>query len=328
MKLLLITNRRKNKTSKYPEKYYIEEPRLEGAGTTEMAMLNRKKKDYSIEPIADTESGEANREKRISTIESFLLDCIKDEYDCVFYIHGYGKTFVQSIEQAVEIRNRYSNASVITFSWPAKEKEVLAVHIRERYEEIQEIAKASIDALKEMFSDLGQAVKRLPANKTISINLIIHSLGNYMLEHLIRREPNLDLKMFDNIIHNQADVDISTHVQWIEKVIPKKKVYITANKHDSVLLISQMIHQEDMDDRLGDSIHIHYAEKDRAENAIYVDFTIAKDVMYHHQLFGLNAVDDNNYIRSFFERVFSGKDGVKGESFEWSKEFKCYEMLK
>lgn len=324
MKLLLITNRRENSSSKHPERCFGEETRLEGAGTTVMAWLERQNKNYSIELLPNTSSN--NSEERINTIQSFLNECLNDEYDCVFYIHGYGKTFKQSIDQAVEIRNRYSNVSVITFSWPSKEQDGI-VNIREKYKAVQEVAKASENALKELLNDLREAIKRLD-NPQISINLLIHSLGNYLFENLIRRNANFDLTMFDNIIHNQADVNITTHVEWVEKVNPKKKVYITGNKGDVVLMTSQILNTSKDDDRLGDSIHVHTANTDRAANAIYIDFDKAKGIGYEHQLFGLTAVEDNNYIRNFFERVFSGKKALKGESFYWNPELNCYQLIK
>ncbi len=326
MELLLITNRKRNTNTKKKERYYGEELRHEGAHTSIMARLDRQGGDYFVEEISDTRTDVLFKENRISTLMNFLNLCVADEYDCVFYVHGYGKIFEQSIEQAIEIRNRYSNTAVITFSWPSREKDGM-LNFRTKYENVQEVARTSANALKEVLEELKEALQRLPQNNKPSVNLLIHSMGNYLFEQIIRSNPEIDLSMFDHIIHNQADVPISTHKEWIQHVKPARQVYITSNKGDVVLMASQILNDGPEDDRLGDSIHEHPSV--RSNNAIYIDFSKTSGLSGgEHQLFGPSGAEKNLYVKGFFERAFSGKKAVKGEAFVWFENLKCYRLIK
>lgn len=337
MKALLFTNREKNTKSSKEERKFIERARGEGARTTVMAHLDRHEKDYRVELIENSDSNDnASAETRIREIERFMRECIDNEYSCVLYVHGYGKTFEESIMQAVELRNRYHGVGVMAFSWPSVEK---TGSVKKEYEAVQRVAEQSIGALSRIFTDIKAAKDRLPAGSSLSVNLLIHSLGNYLFAHLIDNEPEYDLRIFDNIIHSAPDVDIRTHVPWMKKVKPAKGVYITANKSDSVLLASQILHTPDgeADDRLGDSLHVFAHSGLRAPNAVYIDFSKGKNVGFvDHQLFGnymggwfgKNEQYDNFYVYTFFARAFAGKKFVHGEAFVKDDQLNCYQLKK
>ncbi|MEM8779969.1 MAG: alpha/beta hydrolase [Cyanobacteria bacterium P01_G01_bin.49] len=220
----------------------------------------------------------------------------KYQLNWVFYIHGFNQSFLESLEASRDIAQRY-NVDVIVFSWPSNPGGI----VPQEYQRARQAAKASANALDRTFEKIGNYV----TNRTlaemqgceISVNLLIHSLGNFLVENYIR-EPIFsgETRIFDNVIFHQADVDSKTHTQWIDKVLVSHNIYVTINERDSILKASDIINP----DRLGTTLTGLTAQR-----PIYVDFTQGDNVGRAHNLF--LEVPNNNTIQEFFQRVFTGQ---------------------
>ena len=130
---------------------------------------------------------------------------LKDnDKDGVFYIHGFNKPFIESLSQAEDIKDRYG-VGVTVFSWPSNP----GGFITSEYRQAQAIARDSVMAIDRAFERLGRFYRELPDEScNCSMNLLVHSLGNFLFEHFIRSPVfSSETRMFDNIVLNSADVD-------------------------------------------------------------------------------------------------------------------------
>lgn len=334
MELLVITNRKKNDhPTRNFSKYYIEEPRDEGAGTSEMAILTDENAENFNGPIPNSNSHPDHKANRVEIIRQQLEKATQHQKSCVFFIHGYGTKFGRSIEQATDIHTNYENTAVISFSWPAKEKEG-TFDLRVKYKSVQEVAISSAPAIRDVFTEIKEAINKLDTPNQLSINLLIHSMGNFLFEEFIRKNPEFDLTFFDNIILNQADVQITKHIEWVEKINAKRNVHITNNRNDAVLNISQGINTGEDDGRLGDSVNIGsiiYDRKNylnlRASNAIYLDFTDAHFIYSQHQMYGFKATLINKAIKPIFQALFDGKNILELNMLKKNEVNNTYEVI-
>ena len=111
----------------------------------------------------------------------------------------------------------------------------------------------------------------------ISLNLCVHSLGNYLLQRTVEEALfTNDLGIFDNIILHQADADSKNHHLWVDQLENVKRVYITLNLNDAVLKASTVVNGR----RIGNTPH-----NLGSKIPVYVDFSFGHDVGMEHRLF-------------------------------------------
>ena len=119
MSILIVTNRVLNENPATPELLFGETPNAKGNCEIRLATFDKNPDgtwsgnlvEETYEPTVDTVP---SREEFRKLREGLIAD----ERDCVFYVHGYNKTFVESLEQCWEIQERYE-VEVVGFSWPA-----------------------------------------------------------------------------------------------------------------------------------------------------------------------------------------------------------------
>ena len=230
----------------------------------------------------------------------------------VLYVHGYNQSFKDSLDASRAIAQRY-NVGVIAFSWPAN-PDGFAVDV-EKYRNAQKAARESAAAFFKLLASLKQSLqasaKTNPRNKPASFNLLIHSLGNLILETLVRDDRFTDQTgIFDNIILHQADVENETHTEWIDKLSPSR-VYVTINAFDLVLEGSDFINRA----RLGSS-----RKNLDATHPIYLDFTHAKNVEKNHNFFAgerdvFSGDHKNAKIYHVFRELLQGRPGETPKDF-------------
>jgi esterase/lipase superfamily enzyme len=130
------------------------------------------------------------------------------------------------------------------------------------------------------------------------ISMLLHSLGNKVLESLIlNEEAAAQSTMFNTIIMHQPDVDAAGVMQWINKVSPQEELYITVNQHDGVLIISDIVNRIRLGLFPGDLI-AHSLPK-----LSVIDFTHAHNVARAHWLF---TDFENNIVRLICKRMIHG----------------------
>jgi hypothetical protein len=150
----------------------------------------------------------------------------------------------------------------------------------------------------------------------VSLNLLAHSLGNFLVESYIRNPIfTTETRIFDNIIFHQADVDAGRHTEWIDRVAVGQRLYVTINESDNILKASDMVNPA----RLGKTL-----EGLTASRPIYVDFTGGDNVRRSHNLF--LGVENNEKIRGFFRRVFTGQRGEVVEGFKYDARVNAYRL--
>ncbi|ABW27571.1 alpha/beta hydrolase [Acaryochloris marina] len=225
----------------------------------------------------------------------------------VFYIHGFNQSMLDNLNACREIQTLY-DVDVITFAWPSNP----GGFVLGEYQRARQAARASSNALDRTLELLGRylASRSLVEmrNCQISLNLLVHSLGNYLFEDFVRDPVFSDeTRIFDNIIFHQADADNRNHAQWVDRVEHGRRIYITLHEDDSTLKASDIINPG----RLGNTL-----ANLNAQRAIYLDFTNGENVGRSHNFF--DGQIENVTIQTIFTRLLNGQRGetVAGLSFD------------
>jgi len=249
------------------------------------------------------------------------------------FVHGYNNDMQDTVKKALKIESTY-NVIVIIFSWPANGGGVIigtASYLSDKAD-----ARASADAMNLFFKKLHHYhtiftkaeidklwIKAHNKHKNnpekakmryvelqrklcnITINLLCHSMGNYVLKYAtVPSDTQLTTPIFNNICLVAADTNNKNHKDWVEKIETRSNLYIVINKRDSALTASRIKPGKEQLARLG-----HYTKLLNAQNAIYVDVTKAKNVGSEHTYFtGI----DNDKLEKLFLDMFEGKDAEDG----------------
>ncbi len=256
----------------------------------------------------------------------------KECKNVLLYVHGYNNDIKAVYYTARELERVY-NVIVVTFTWPANGGGALSGTLS--YLADKRDARASQDALNRCIDLVGKyhALLTLAArNKLIerasnkyldnptkqreylselikrdcdlSISLMCHSMGNYVLKHALASSLAESRKLiFDNIILIAADTNNENHKQWIEQLQVRGNIYITINENDYALSWSRRKPGEQQKARLG-----HYLKKLIADNAVYVDFTRERGVNNSHSYFDKKTTLQNKGVLRFFKKAFSSED--------------------
>lgn len=213
--------------------------------------------------------------------------------NCVLYVHGYNKTFSESLDQARIVHDEYRVATVV-FSWPSNPGGIIVTE----YATARAIAQNSVVAFDRVLGLLDRYLRTdSPHECHTSFNCLIHSLGNLILESFVRAPIfGGQTRLFDNIVVHQADVDREGHEEWMRNMRFARRIYVTVNERDAVLNASDLINL----DRLGNT-----ASAPVLDRPFYMDFTDARKVGKIHQLFG-EAIDNPN-VRRFFLSALHGQ---------------------
>ena len=234
----------------------------------------------------------------------------------VFYIHGFNQSFLQSLEACQALKENYG-VNVISFSWPSNPGGI----VFSEYRKARLAAQASSSALDRTLEKIEQYLLDRPTEEimacNISINLLIHSLGNYLVESFIRSPVfSGETRIFDNIIFHQADVDNRSHTEWIDLVEHGQRIYVTINEFDSILRKSDIVNPA----RLGNTV-----EGLTAAQPIYIDFTDGEHVGRSHNFF--QPKSENRTIANFFQEVLAGKHGEKISGFEFDSRTNTFRLV-
>ena len=85
-----------------------------------------------------------------------------------------------------------------------------------------------------------------------SLNLLCHSMGNYVLKYATR-PGNSSLRglVFDNIGLVAADANNPGHETWVQCLPAKNRLYVVINENDSALKWSRRKPGDEQKERLG-----------------------------------------------------------------------------
>lgn len=246
----------------------------------------------------------------------------------VFFVHGFHQDPDENIAKARALHDNH-NVNVINFSWPSKPLDKRYKFSEDKKSLLLSVIKGmSLSSISTMTGyklvkgylndvwlnyepalenaensdkDLLAAISLVKDNMSLTKPpvLLVHSMGNYLLEKVIVEHGSLNSK-FSNIILHQADVDCPGY-DWVLKLkenltvnnderVQNSRLYITTNTPDFVLAAScarRKILNKDPTERLGQT-QKHYLK----ENIHYIDFTDAPGIDTEHEIFKRKRAND------------------------------------
>lgn len=258
----------------------------------------------------------------------------------VFFVHGFHQDPDENIEKAYALSKRHE-VNVINFAWPSRPldetlsrddiiEEITSDALKSKLGPntlIKLIALGAIGYLKDKWKnyvpaienaeasdkDLFAAIKQVfeKINFSTPPVLLIHSMGNYLLQNSLSNEEELP-QSFSNIVLHQPDVSARNH-DWVENLIPglteNAKLYITANIYDYVLAASsarsRLLNNDDSE-RLGHTRH-EYLVNDRI---YYLDFSHGIGIENDHEMFKRLRADTNPHVFDCLGNIFRAESSV------------------
>lgn len=247
------------------------------------------------------------------------------------YVHGYNND-VGDVLRTAEFMERMYNVLVLPFSWPANgggKVSGTAAYLSDKSD-----ARSSVGALyrfidkvreyhnlltvgrrEELWKRANQGFENNPMAAQerftkllnhecrVSINLLCHSMGNYLLKYaLIPGDSPARHLVFDNIALVAADANNTEHETWMERLQFRNRLYVVINENDYALAWSRRKPGQEQLARLG-----HYLKNLVARNARYIDVTSASHVENKHGYFADDAVEKNLTLRDVFHSIFEGR---------------------
>lgn len=316
IKMLVVTNRCLNNVNAENESMFGENVNSKGPGEIRMAWAEKRGDDWDLSLVSEPSDMSRDTLPSKDVFKKFRKLLINKKKNCVFYVHGYNTNFQESLTQGWALQKRYG-IGIVLFSWASNP----GGFIESEYQKAKEIAVESSRALDMTLEKLGRYMREGADVDCggMSLNLLIHSLGNYLFEKFVKSPLFAgETRIFTNLILHQADVASEGHEVWLNKLRYARRVYVTLNEEDWPLWISQGYNDAS---RLGNT-----ATNLISNRAKYFDFTDADGIgKYDHQLFSKPA-DKNSVIKTYFSRVFNGKSGEEIEGIHFNEPKNAYEV--
>jgi hypothetical protein len=283
--VIVISNRQPNKSS---EKLTFEN-RVDSSGQLGYYLVNQ--------------SGE--NEPHITLIDSsfFVSQLTKGNNNWVLFIHGDSKTFEDAAVRGLKIQKTH-NIRVIVFSWPTKEP---GINGSRNFRNSRRQAEITVGHVASLFNTLKLVRKSHPDFwKEHTLSLFAHSLGNYLLELLVRENllPQPQSIIFDNIVLNSAAVNQKNHNTWLDQFKMQNQIFVISNRHDFNLKGVRIF--TSWGKQLGEIVKPAYSE-----NAYYVDFSKSVGFRFPtgttHTFFIGPVTEKSENIRSFYTDILHGR---------------------
>lgn len=226
----------------------------------------------------------------------------------VLYVHGYNNSFADSVTSALRLAHTYKarasnsdlgDVAVLLFSWPSDPGGSLAIGSDPigAYRRTQRTAELSATALERLLQRLLRffVLKAAadPALSRLRFNAMVHSLGNYLLQHT--QLPAGGTPLFDLLTLHQADVNTANHAAWVDRLSVARRLWVTINAFDEVLRLSDVINQE----RLGTA-----QAGLNGRRPVYLDVTGMDNLASSHNLF--LGVQNNPKLNLICHRLLVG----------------------
>lgn len=320
--MLVATNRSINegnfKNSVGDENGFGEQLNVKGPNELRFARVEKKDSKWFVRLVKEPDTLTPENLPSRAEFERIAKQCTASKKSCVFYIHGYNKPFLETLEQAWLIQERYS-VEVVLFSWPSNTGGLPPIE----YRQARRIAQVSFGALDSLLEKFGNYIKEWmgPMDETaliecqVTINFIAHSLGSYLFEHYVLSQAyQAETRLFTNIVLSQADVNNVDHPKWVDKLVTGQRIYVTINENDKILSWSENLNPP----RLGKTLTNLISSKSQ-----YFDFTPGKNVGNKHQLWG---EVNNPTVKAFFDAVLNGRRGDEVSGFKYDSTLSAYRI--
>jgi hypothetical protein len=265
------------------------------------------------------------------------------------FLHGFHQDPEETVEKA-RLLQEIHGVNVVLFAWPSHPQPIKSFEVEKMKKELKSYLRSMVfgfvrpDLITMLLIEVKKLIKDFasnykPARKNAEnstedfyaalslvneyllpkigvkrLSLVVHSMGNYLLERTMYDKNGLPI-IFSNIVSHEADVKASNHASWFPGVFgySTNKVYITVNSADSVLAASNILHRyykEKDTSRLGQStrlkpegLHQGYIQK----LVRYLDFTDGIGIDCEHEIFtrSKDQIDEN--IVALLGRIFRGE---------------------
>ncbi len=264
----------------------------------------------------------------------------------LFFVHGYNNDMGDVLRTARTLEKLY-NVIVVPFSWPANGGGKISGTVA--YLSDKEDARASATALHRAVQKISAYHRLLTANIMdrhweaanakhpdnrelaqglymelvnkdckATINLMCHSMGNYVLKHACQPgTSSLRQLAFDNVSLIAADANNPNHETWVETIPVRNRLYVFINENDGALKWSRRKPGDEQLERLG-----HHLRNLRARNAYYIDVTKNRGVDSEHSYFKGTPVQQNKTLKGMFARAFEG--GIVEADLEYHADLNLY----
>lgn len=248
--------------------------------------------------------------------------------DLLLFVHGFNNDVEAVVKRAWGLQQLYG-LEVVAFTWPAngggakgvvsyksdkrdarasigamdrvleKMRDYLAEFREERLAKVRAQARSRSRESRE--SELELTARLSQRGCPFRINLMLHSMGNYLFKNLLNSSIFSGRELsFDNIILCAADTNNEHHRQWVDRIQARNRVYVTINEKDSALRVSRMKGGDEQLARLG-----HYPYNLDSRQTVYVDFTGAPSVGDSHAYFE-GTPTKNSGVKRFFGEALHG----------------------
>lgn len=254
----------------------------------------------------------------------------KENKSILFFVHGYNNDIRDILKTAEQLEKEHG-VIVVPFTWPANGGGAVTGTIA--YKSDKSDARASEGALNravgkiqffhnllvtanknslQIKAELKHKNNRQAAQELFSklmsmecpstINLLCHSMGNYLLKKSLLNSGNSTSRLvFDNTCLVAADTNNDNHAAWVGNLDVRKRIYIVINENDFALKASRIKPGDEQKARLG-----HYSKKLNSDNANYINVSDANLVGNLHSYFVGDAMK-NAELKTIFTGMFNGE---------------------
>ena len=257
-------------------------------------------------------------------------EAVKSKRHVLVYVHGYNNDMEDVIKTANKLEGLYK-VRVVPFSWPAngggpvsgmasykrdKRDARVSTDAFDRFlEKMQDYHKLFIAAQKGRLLEAAKKAhpdnhaearaefsKRLAQTCKVSINLLCHSMGNYVLKYATKPSGAMMRKLvFDNVCMVAADTNSQNHKEWVGTMESRSGIYVVINEDDSALGWSRRKPGDEQLARLG-----HYLKGLDSVNATYLNVT-SRNVGDDHSYFKDKPVKGDRKLEAMFAALFEGR---------------------
>ncbi len=247
----------------------------------------------------------SENELNITLVDSsfFVSQLISRSSNWVLFIHGDSKTFEDAAIRGLKIQKTH-NIGVIVFSWPTKEPNINGSKNFRNSMLQAENTVAHVASLINTLKLIRESHPEFWIDHTLS--LFAHSLGNYLLELLVRENllPQPQSKIFDNIVLNAPAVNQKHHKNWLDKIKIQNQIFVISNRHDFNLKGVRIFTSAGK--QLGEIVKPPFSE-----NAYYIDFSKSVGFRFPtgttHTFFIGSIPEKSENIRCFYTDILHGR---------------------
>lgn len=161
------------------------------------------------------------------------IQLLPDTRETLLYVHGYGRTFTNTLNESELIR-RFYNVSLIVFDWPSKYPGIFEL---KSYLYAKQNIERSLPQFRTFLMEYAQCRSGFPEFGSEKSVLLLHSMGNAFLEKMYhqKRSKDIDQMLFDIVLMNAPAVKITGHRKWVNKMDLSDQVVILTNHKDPTL---------------------------------------------------------------------------------------------